>query len=95
VPPGRRNPRSYGRRRADRWLQPRAGERTRLSNTPSKVISSTVPVRRLPEAWLSTDSTGLPVDKNCGLQTQKYPRSFSSAQPVDRVSPVHEDSPVF
>jgi hypothetical protein len=57
VPPGRKNPRSCGRRRAGRWPQPRAGERPHLSNTPSKVTRSAVPAGALPGARLSTSKS--------------------------------------
>ncbi len=78
VPPGRRNPRSYGRRRAGRWPRPRAGERTRQSNTPSKVIRSAMPAGALHLASLSTGCRPLPVDNSCGLPAGKTsPRFFS------------------
>ena len=65
APPGPPNPRSCGRRRAGRWPRPRAGERTRRSNTPSKIISSTPPAGVLWKAGLSTAVHPVSVDKYC------------------------------
>ena len=90
APPGPPNPRSYGRRRAGRWPRPRAGERTRLSNTPSKVIRSATPSEALTEAWLSTGYSPMPVENRCGSSPENPPQTFSSAQPVDRIFPVHK-----
>jgi hypothetical protein len=60
VPPGRRNPRSSGQRRAGRWPRPRAEERTCLSNTPSKIIRSAVP-----SAVLTAVLTGVSAHRSC------------------------------
>jgi len=79
------DPRSYGRRRAGRWPRPRAGERIRLSNTPSKIIRSPVSSGPLAEARLSTGCRLVPVESCCGSPTGKFTSSFSSTQPVDRV----------
>jgi hypothetical protein len=48
----------------------------------------------LAEARLSTGCRPVPVETRCGSPTGKSTRSFSSAQPVDLVFPVHRAIPV-
>ena len=87
APPGPPNPRWRGRRRAGRWPRPRAVERIRLSNTPSKVIRSAVSAKALAKAQLSTGHSPVPVESRCGSSPENPPQTFSSTQPVDRIFP--------
>jgi hypothetical protein len=89
APPGPPNPRYCGRRRAGRWPRPRAVERIRLSNTPSKIIRSTASAEALAEARLSTGNSPMPVERRCGSSPENPPQTFSSTQPVDRIFPAH------